>query len=51
MHSACQEIIRMLTAKIPNLERQEAARGRRVREEQVPYGEGDGFPGQAGSGF
>jgi four helix bundle protein len=51
MHAACQEIIRMLTAKILSLERQEAARGRRVREEQVPYSEGDGFQDQAGSGF
>ena len=51
MHTACQEIIRMLTAKILNLERQEAARGKRIREEQAPYGEAEGLLDRPGSGF
>ena len=37
LHASCSEIIRMLTAKILDLERREAARGKRVREEPETY--------------
>jgi len=37
LHNACQEIIRMLTAKILDLQRREAASGKRVREQPEPY--------------
>jgi four helix bundle protein len=37
LHEACSEIIRMLTAKILDLERKEQAAGKRVREETAIY--------------
>src|SRR3990170_7636444 len=33
LHAACQELIRMLTAKILDIERREAAGGRKIKEE------------------
>lgn len=37
LHTACEELIRMLTAKILALERKEKSTDKRVREEPVPY--------------
>jgi four helix bundle protein len=37
LHAACQELIRMLTAKIVDLERKEKSTGKRIREESEPY--------------
>ncbi len=52
LHGACQEIVRMLTAKILDLERKEARRGKRVREEAALYRAEIGDPpDHTGSGF
>jgi four helix bundle protein len=52
LHSACQEIIRMLTAKILDLQRREAASGKRVREQPEPYiADAPGAVDQLGSRF
>ena len=37
LHEACQELIRMLTAKIVGFERKERSKDKRIREESEPY--------------
>ncbi len=37
LHQACQELIRMLTAKIVDLERREKAKGKGIAEEPADY--------------
>lgn len=52
LHAQCQELIRMLTAKILDLERRERAAGKRVREETPVYGDNEYvLPPEGGSGF
>ena len=53
LHVACEEIVRMLTAKIIRLERMAAedAKGGRMREESPPYLAEDYVPAEPGSRF
>ena len=52
LHAACQELIRMLTSKIVDIERREAAGGKRIGEEPALYQAGTSEPGdKSSSGF
>lgn len=41
MHETCEELIRMLTAKVLQLDRLDEFKSRQLREEQSPYGSDD----------